>query len=104
VGLKIIYTTIGRDDAREFARKLVDGGLAACVNIVDIHSVYRWEGSIYSEDESLLIIKVSEEVFNKTYKYILENHPYELPELLVISPDKVFEKYEDWVINSCTYE
>jgi len=99
--IKIIYTTIVRDKAVDFARDLVEKRLAACVNIVDIHSVYRWEGKIYSEGEALLIIKVSEDILSKTYEYILENHPYELPEIVIISPEDVFDKYADWVKESC---
>ncbi len=104
MGIKVVYTTITRDKAHEFARDLVEKRLAACVNIVDIHSVYRWEGKVYSEDESLLIIKVSEDVLPKTYEYILENHSYDLPELVVLTPEKVFEEYVDWVKESCQTE
>ncbi len=101
MGMRIILTTITRDKAEGFARDLVENSLAACVNIIDIHSVYRWKGKVYSEDESLLVIKVSDEAFEKTYEYILKNHPYELPELVVIGPEKVFEEYLAWVKESC---
>jgi len=101
MSIKIIYTTITRDVAIEFSRELVSRGLAACVNIVNIDSIYRWKGEIHMDDEALLIIKVSEKVYPKTYDFIVKNHPYELPEIITISPEDVFEEYEGWIKDSC---
>jgi periplasmic divalent cation tolerance protein len=56
---KLVLTTAGSaDEARKIAHALVEGKLAACVNIVpQIQSVYRWQGKIEGAQEWLLIIK-----------------------------------------------
>ncbi|MBX9696056.1 MAG: divalent-cation tolerance protein CutA, partial [Cyanobacteria bacterium] len=46
------------DKAHEVASRLVEARLAACVNVVSgVSSVYRWEGKVTTDEESLLVIK-----------------------------------------------
>ncbi len=97
----MVYTTISRESANEFAKKLVEDGLVACVNIVDINSVYRWKGKIYIDDEALLIMKTVKNNLEKLFDYIKKNHPYELPEIIVVDPRDVYEEYDKWVVESC---
>jgi periplasmic divalent cation tolerance protein len=45
-------TTVGSAEAAEnLARSIVDGRLAACVQLVAIRSVYRWDGELCAEQE-----------------------------------------------------
>ena len=47
------------DEAKRIANHLVQGKLAACVNIIpQVVSVYEWDGKIDNSDEILLMIKV----------------------------------------------
>ncbi len=100
--IRIIYVTIGLRDAPRFSRELVERRLAACVNIVRVTSIYRWKGEVEEDEEALLIIKTFEDRVEELKRYILENHPYELPEFIVISPSDVYKEYGDWVIDSCS--
>ena len=96
-----MYTTISKDVAESFSETLVERGLAACVNMFKVDSIYRWKGKLEKDEEYLLIIKTSDERLEDLKKYILENHPYELPELIVLDPWMVYEKYGEWVLESC---
>jgi len=74
--------------------------LAACVNVLDVKSVYRWEGSIAEDDEVLLIIKTSSEKVSELKKAVMGEHPYKVPEIVEINPADVNKSYLEWVIQS----
>ena len=66
----VIYCTVPNDfSANLIASTLVDENLAACVNIVpSITSIYKWEGSVQTDSELLLIIKTQQSKFNDVEK------------------------------------
>jgi periplasmic divalent cation tolerance protein len=80
------------------ARQVVDDQLAACVNILPgVQSVFRWQGSICIDEEVLLFIKTAEHLMSRVKGRILELHPYEVPEFVVLNPTEVSEKYAAWL-------
>ena len=98
----IVLTTVGADfDPRPLARELVEARLAACVNIVPgVESVYRWEGKVAEDGEKLLLIKTTDERLDEMQRALLAKHPYDVPELVVITPDDVRGAYREWLIQS----
>jgi len=97
--LVIILTTYpDASSAKEAARVLVDRQLAACVNLLpEMTSIYRWEGSIESGQEQQLLIKTRRSLFSEVRDYILENHPYALPEILCIPVLTGSDDYLNWI-------
>ena len=94
----VLTTVAGEDDARKLARSLVESERAACVTIVGgARSTYRWEGKVVEEAECLLIVKAPRRAVAALREAILEQHPYELPELLVLEADGVTEEYSAWL-------
>ena len=96
-----LNTCPDEDVASNIANKLVENGLAACVNISPaIKSVYRWQGKIEQDNEVLLIIKTRKDVFSRLENLIRENHPYELPEIVAVPIDMGFKQYLNWMDES----
>ena len=97
----LILTTCPDDDsAEQLATALVEGRLAACVNIVPgIRSIYRWQGEIVKDGEVLLVIKSRSEHFAQLKEAILQRHPYELPEVIVVSVSDGHMPYLAWIDN-----
>jgi periplasmic divalent cation tolerance protein len=95
----LVLTTIGADaDAEGLARQLVDDRLAACVTIGSpMISVYRWKGAIERSGERPITIKTRADRLPALQKRLLELHPYELPEFLVVSVDGGSEAYLEWI-------
>ena len=87
--------------AGTIANKLVEQGLAACVNIVPaIKSVYQWQGKIEQDNEILLIIKTRRDVFSRLEDLVRELHPYELPEIVAVPIDTGLKEYLNWMDES----
>lgn len=94
----VLTTTSDRGEAERLARGLVEGRLAACVQILaPMTSVYFWEGNIQKEDEHLLLIKTVTTRYNEVEKYILDRHSYDTPEIVAIKAERVAPGYLKWL-------
>lgn len=88
--------------AEALARALVEQQLAACVSVLPgMLSVYRWQGTVEQASEALLLIKHPAQDFAALKDAVLRLHPYELPELLMVSVDAGHRPYLDWVLSAC---
>jgi len=73
------YVTAPRDAAAHLARRLVDARLAACVNVVDCTSTYRWDGAIHEDAESILLAKTTADRYPELADRLVEWHPHDVP-------------------------
>src|SRR5262245_15254371 len=93
-----IFTTGGNaEDARRIASALVERRLAACVQISEIDSVYRWKGAVQNEKEWRLLIKSTEAQYAAVEAAIRELHSYELPAIYAVAFEQVYAPYADWI-------
>jgi periplasmic divalent cation tolerance protein len=98
--LRIGLTTCDNQDvADRIAIELVERGLAACVKIdPNVRAVYKWKGELQNHSEIRLLVKFVASKSELIESYIKANHPYEIPEWVVIRPEHVSQKYLDWVM------
>ena len=98
-----VYTTVSStEEAKKISCGLVETKLAYCVNTIpSIQSTYLWDGKLCVDDELLLIIKTKEEKFSMLKDWILENHSYDIPEVIALPIVKGSSGYlkciDDWV-------
>ena len=86
------------DKAAEVARTLVTECLAACVNLVgQVRSIYRWQGELNDESETLAVIKTTREQFEALKMRLVELHPYEVAEVIALPVEAGHVPYLDWV-------
>ena len=96
--VRVVYISIPRKDAKEFARQIVEARLAACVNIVPhIDSIYWWDEVVNHDTEALLILKTVQERFADLEEFVEENHPYDLPELIALPIEAALPEYAAWI-------
>jgi len=96
----IIYTTVaGEDQARDFARGLVERRLVACVSAISgVMSRYFWQSEAMTEDhEVLLLLKTHRDKLPDLERYFADEHPYEVPEFLVVEAVGVSAPYREWM-------
>lgn len=85
--------------ARRLASCLVEQRLAACVNILpEIRSIYRWGGELQDDQEALMVIKTTRLAYAEMESWLLEHHPYDVPEVLALGVWAGSENYLDWVL------
>lgn len=98
----LVLTTVGaEEDARRIARLLVEERLAACVNILPgVHSVYWWEGRVNLDAELILLVKTTAPLVDAVQERLAEVHPYEVPEFLVVEPERLGPRYRQWLVDS----
>ncbi|MEN8144546.1 MAG: divalent-cation tolerance protein CutA [Gemmatimonadota bacterium] len=83
---------------RELANTVVNERLAACANLLPgAVSVYRWEGRIETAEEVMVILKTVPDRAELLERRVSELHPYEVPEVVVLTSTGGSRAYADWV-------
>ena len=96
--LQVTTTVASETDARRLAEFLVQGRLAACVQIVGpIHSVYWWQGKVESSSEWQCIAKTRADLLPRLEAALISEHPYDTPEVLALPIERIADKYRDWL-------
>lgn len=99
--IRIVLTTApATDEAASIARKVVEEKLACCVNVVPgLRSIYRWKGDVCDDAEVLLVAKVRADRLGDYAARMGELHPYDVPEIVALSPSFVSEAYLSWAVS-----
>jgi periplasmic divalent cation tolerance protein len=80
------------------AHALMETRLAACVNVLPgLISIYRWQGQVQRDSESLLIAKTRRDCFADLCTTLRELHPYELPEIIAVPVIDGLPDYLSWI-------
>jgi periplasmic divalent cation tolerance protein len=92
--MRLVMTTYPN---RERAAAAVDGAvgrrLAACGSIVAVDSAYWWKGRVEREAEALVLFKTVPKRVGALFRYLEENHPYAVPEIVELDVPRVAAPY-----------
>ena len=97
--LIVLVTCSSMAEAQRIARGVVEGRLAACVNILPgvVHSIYRWKGKVESSRERLLLIKTSRKRLAKLRTAVERLHSYDAPEFVALPIAAASPAYLAWI-------
>lgn len=97
----VFVTAPNRTVARKLARAALQAKLAACANLVPgLESHYWWRGKIESSAEVLILFKTVKKNLARLQKLIIDNHPYDTPEFVVVPLAGGSRRYLDWLAAS----
>ena len=98
----VVLTTLEKqEDGERLATLLVEGALAACVQILpSMTSIYRWQGAVERSNEVLLLIKTTRDAYPRLEATIKENHPYQTPEIIALPVEAGSDGYLSWLVAS----
>jgi periplasmic divalent cation tolerance protein len=97
----VLITTSTGDEAEKIGKALVDGHLAACVNIVpEVRSLFFWDGKTQDERETLLICKSRLPRMKQIVERVKSLHSYTVPEVIALPIVGGSREYLDWVKDS----
>ena len=103
--IRLVLVTFPKNhEYNKFIKELLQAKLAAGINVVPVNSLYWWRGRVEESEEVLLIIKTSEKTVEELKDFIIRNHPYEVPQIIVLSPDDVYKPYLEWVLENTSPE
>ena len=81
----VLLTAANGEEAARLADLLIGAHLAACVQILpEIESVYRWEGKIERQAETLLLAKTVRSKFEDLEREVRALHSYDTPEIIAL--------------------
>jgi len=102
----VLVTCGSRAEAQRIAGEIVNGRLAACVNILDlpVRSVYRWQGKVEKAREFLLMIKSSRAKLAALEAEVKRLHSYDVPEFIALPIVAGSPAYLQWLHESLSPE
>ena len=97
----VLMTAANPEEATRLADMLIGARLAACVQILrGVESVYRWEGKVERQAETLLVAKTSTEKFGELEREVRALHSYEIPEIVAVPIRAGSAPYLQWLADS----
>ncbi|WWO97748.1 MAG: divalent-cation tolerance protein CutA [Candidatus Dasytiphilus stammeri] len=94
----ILCTAPNEDWALKLAKKSLEERLAACITqFKNVSSLYYWKGEIKHTKEVQMLIKTDYLHQEKLLRLLKDMHPYETPELLVLTVQDVNQQYHYWL-------
>ena len=97
----IILTTVNSEsESNKISKGLIEKKLAFCVKAIqNIKSTYYWKNKIVTDNEIIIIIKTFSNNIDKVKDYIMNNHSYETPEIILVESKSLNDDYTKWAIN-----
>ncbi len=97
----VLITTPGRKASEKLSKGLVRNKLAACVSRVPgLTSRYWWKGKVNTAREELLLVKTASSRLKPLLRWVRENHPYTISEILALPVAVGNPPYLKWIEKS----
>jgi periplasmic divalent cation tolerance protein len=98
-GVVVALTTLPDPaSASRIGTILVEERVAACVSrIPGVVSIYRFEGAVHEDAETVLLIKTTRGRVRDLEQRLGQLHPYKVPEFVVLDAAAVSGAYASWL-------
>ncbi len=97
----VLVTAPDLKTARTLARAALQARLAACANLLPgIESRYWWQGRLATSAEVLLLLKTTNARLSALEKLMIQKHPYDTPEFIVLPITRGNHRYLRWLTTS----
>ncbi len=92
------YITAPREMTAELAESLVERRLAACVNVVDCRSTYRWDDEVVrDEPEAILLAKTTDDGYDQLAAWVETHHPHDVACIERFDETTVADAFGEWI-------
>lgn len=98
----VLVTVPDLKTARRLAKSALTARLIACANLVPrLESHYRWQGRLECGREVLMLLKTTRARLAALEKLMLDRHPYDTAEFIVLPVRGGAKRYLDWLDECC---
>lgn len=97
--IMITTTFDSKDEADKLIDLLLQQRLVSCCQLSNITSSYHWKGKVEKAEEFLLQMKTKKGLYKEIEKVILDNHSYEVPQLVAYDIVEGYSEYLKWIEN-----
>lgn len=98
----ILTTCATAEDADTVVRYLLEKRLIACGSVIPgVTSTYVWNNGVERSSEVQVVLKTTSTLREVVMHSLSEIHPYEIPEIVCLTPDDVHAPYLAWVSDAC---
>ena len=96
--MKIIFTTAPTKEGPAIVKTLLNNRLIGCGNLLEgARSLYWWDGEIQDEKETVIFMETTEDLSNAALEMLYQIHPYDVPKIVLLNPEKVNQPYLEWL-------
>ena len=95
--ITITTSCSSREEANKILNILLQKRLISCGQIKNINSSYWWQDKIVNSDEFLIEMKSKKELYSSIESEILNNHSYEVPEIVCYDIINGSKNYLNWI-------
>lgn len=96
--VQVLTTAGSEEEAGRISGALVEGRLAACVQVVGpVASRYRWQGEIETAEEWQCLAKTTAALYPRVEAAIREVHSYDEPEVVAVPILAGSDGYLAWI-------
>jgi periplasmic divalent cation tolerance protein len=96
---EVVITAEDAEWLAGFARRLVEGRLAACAHLsAPIRSIYRWDGDVHDEPEARVALHTRRSLVPEIVARTSADHEYEVPCVLALPVVAGNPDYLRWVV------
>ena len=95
--IQVVTTTDSKEIAEKIATTVIELQLAACVQISNCLSMYRWQGEVERTEEFLCVMKSRMDLFPDLESAIRNVHTYEVPEIIATKIKAGGNDYLAWL-------
>src|SRR5579863_10503462 len=94
----VLVTAPNIKAARQLAKIALTQRAVACANLIPrIESHYWWKNKLEKSAEVLIVFKTRASKVEELESLILENHPYDTPEVVVLKINAGNKRYLNWL-------
>jgi periplasmic divalent cation tolerance protein len=85
----------------QLCQALVDRRLASSAHVVrDVTTIYRWQGAVRRSTEARAFLRSRTELVDSIVAFVVERHPYDIPNITAVPLIGGNPAYIDWVRSS----
>lgn len=100
----VLVTASSAEEAEAIAQVLIEKRLAACVTLLPVQSLYRWQGKLERSREYQLLIKTDLAQFKALETQVQAIHSYEVPEIIAVPILQGSPAYLAWLQSSLSLD